>query len=208
MLAPRATHCSCGLFLLGTISRRACGYKQMKRLICTAALALVVSPAQAEMLLAEYGWDQPLPVTKPARYEFIVRESVTSSATVSLVADVAAFGTTAVNAATVAEFNDILAGVNGTQRLVYVSNAGQTPPRNNTAFDAIWNTISTRTFHRQAHIPRLGTGLFGYRITDMEHVITAQGQTVYFYGTVIPEPASCLLLLTGNVALIGTRFRR
>jgi hypothetical protein len=41
----------------------------------------------------------------------------------------------------------------------------------------------------------------------MEHAITAQGQTVYFYGTVIPEPAACLLLVVGGVTLTANRFR-
>ena len=181
----------------------------MKRLILTFALLFVVSPAQGEMLLAEFGWNQPLPVTTPARYEFIARQSLTVSPSASLVADVTAFGTTPVDAATVAEFNDMLAGSDGSQRVVYLSNAGQTPPRNNISFNAIWNTLEPPPgFHYDAHVPRLGSALFGYRITRMEHAITAQGQTVYFYGTVIPEPATCVLMLVGGVILIASRVRR
>jgi hypothetical protein len=185
------------------------GVHPMKRVLLVVALALVVSPAQAETLLAEFGWNSPLPVTTPARHEFIVRQSLTTSPSASLVTDLTAFGTTPVDAATVAQFNNMLAGSDDTQRVVYVSNGGQTPPRNDIAFNAIWSSLEPPPgFHYEAHVPRLGSALFGYQITRMEHSITAQGQTVFFYGAVIPEPASCLLAFMGGIMLSAKKFRR
>jgi hypothetical protein len=56
-----------------------------------------------------------------------------------------------------------------------------------------------------AYVPENGPGLYGYTLTRIDRTITAEAQTIYFYGEAIPEPATCMLMLFAASAHLCAR---
>ena len=169
------------------------------------ALELAAAPARAEMLLAEIGWEQPDPITLPASFLMRVVDPMSgnqASISTSLTSpDQTMAMTLEDQPSSMALFNQVLTSNNNTLRRAYISNDGQiiNPPFGHSPFDAIWGVDPDPNddYNPKAHVPQIGNGLFGYWITSVKQVVTPAGQTVYFYGTFIPEPSTALLMFFG-----------
>lgn len=195
-------------------------------IICTACL--VANPAAAEMILAEFGWDQPEPVSLPGEYRFRAGNSGLGlpcpESCAIWTADVSTFPyNDTADSDLLAKLNNNLTAINTGGPRVAFHNAGQNINAINPMltdsfpFSRVWidstNSDPDGT-HWDAYVPQLGVGLFGYTITRAERTITALGQTVAFYGETVdgtdpplPEPGSWFLLLVGCAHLVGRRRR-
>ena len=220
----------------------------MRWLLCSLLLVplLAATPARAETLLAEIGWNQPDPITLPASFvpsrPVRAPASITSSIytpeqleviTIDDYFEVRDFphnieGGVGISTSltspdqnevmtiiddpfSIARFNSVLAVSSSTLRRAYITNDGQiiNPPFGHSPFDAIWgqDTDPNDGYHPAAYVPRLGNGLQGYWLSSVKQVVTPAGQTVYFYGGLIPEPSTWLLMLLGGLH-VSTRSCR
>jgi hypothetical protein len=187
-------------------------------------LVFVAAPIQAEMLLAEIGWNQPEPITLPAVFSLRVVDAMTdnqASIGTQLTSPDQTMAMTLIDQnehpGTIAQFNLVLTRTPNTIRRAYITNDGQ--PINEfgfNSFDGIWfpDFDPDDGYHAMAHVepaidpPYTGLGLFGYWITSVEQVVTPAGQTVYFYGTFIPEPSAASLVSIGLIHFFSVRRRR
>jgi hypothetical protein len=186
-------------------------------------VALGTAPAQAEMLLAEIGWNQPDPITVPAFFDFTVVDPMPNyqaSITTGLTSPDQTMAMTLIDQndhpGSIALFNRVLAHTSNPGVRAYIANDGQiiAPPFGHGPFDAIWFPDSDPNdgFHAMAHVPptltpHFGLGLHGYWLTSVKQVVTPIGQTVYFYGIVIPEPSTGLLALLACMWHLNRRCR-
>jgi hypothetical protein len=184
-------------------------------------IGLTAIPAQAEMLLAEIGWNQPDPISFPATFNLTVVDPIPNnqaSITTALTSPDQTMAMTLEDQPSSMElFNRVLARLSNPGVRAYITNDGQiiAPPFGHAPFDAIWFPDSDPNdgFHAVAHVPPsidppfFGLGLFPYSITSVKQVVTPVGQTVYFYGGFIPEPSTALLWLIGLLHLSVRRRR-
>jgi hypothetical protein len=181
------------------------------------------TPANAGMLLAQVNWRQPDQITMPAVFSYnVYKDTPNPSPSVgigTLVTSFDEFPKTTVDEdpSSIALWNSIVADGERVIRRARISNDGQiiNPPFGHSPFDAIWfpDPDPNDSFNVKAYVPNLGgdtleSGLVGYWLSSVRHVVTPEGQTVYFYGTVIPEPSSALLLLLAGVMHVSVRRRR
>jgi hypothetical protein len=183
-------------------------------------LGLTAIPANAEMLLAEIGWNQPDPVTLPALFSLRVVDPMSGnevSIGSQLTSPDQTMAMTLIDQPdSILLFNRVLARTSNPGVRVYITNDGQiiAPPFGHGPFDAIWFPDSDPNdgFHAMAHVPptltpHFGLGLYGYLVTSVKQVVTPAEQTVFFNGIVIPEPASWLLALLACVWHVNKRCR-
>jgi hypothetical protein len=192
----------------------------MKRIVLFLSALLKCRSAQAEMLLAEIGWNQPDPITLPAFFDFTVVDPMPgnqASITTALTSPDQTMAMTVIDQpGSMVLFNRILAQTTNPGARVYIAIDGQiiAPPFGHAPFDAIWFPDSDPNdgFHAIAHVPptltpHFGLGLYGYLLTSVKQVVTPVGQTVFFNGIVIPEPSSWLIALLGCVWHVNRRCR-
>jgi hypothetical protein len=186
-------------------------------------IALGTAPAHAEMLLAEIGWNQPDPITVPAFFDFTVVDPMPNyqaSISTGLTSLDQTMAMTLIdqndNPGSIAQFNRVLTRTPNTIRRAYITNDGQ--PINQfgfNSFDGIWfpDFDPDDGYNAMAHVepaidpPYTGLGLFGYWITSVKQVVTPAGQTVYFYGSFIPEPSAASLAWIGLIHFFSVRRR-
>jgi hypothetical protein len=194
-------------------------YRQAHLLSPVAAILGVVifgSLAQAASLLAEFKWSQPFAVTLPGDYSVSARgfgfqqagwlETVTSFPHTSHAPPgvVAAFHVPMWSE--IADFqmwNDdrtvpgsVPCATCRLHRLI---------GSDSEEFAAL---AAEQGWQVSMYVPLLGSAFEGYQFTDIERIVTADAQTIRFYGVVLPEPASWLLV--AHISMLGLlgRLRR
>jgi hypothetical protein len=165
---------------------------------------LVPLPAQAgTILLAEFEWRQPEPITLPADYGFVVENIQHQPPAVWFaVVDQWPFNETA-SPALVERFNAITTNNPSNHRELRMHNDFQPINEfNRVPFDQIWGPVNEGGWRAEAFVPLVApqplySGLWGYIVTGLDRTITTEGQLVRVYGHPIPEPAAWLLVLFG-----------
>ena len=188
------------------------------------ALLLLASAARAEtMLLAEFKWSQPDPVTLPTEYivqapsptypawpSYEWRETVTSFPHTSTappeVLPILQQGFT---------YGPYVILWNSPQQSAYGVGGCATCKFDRLINNPEWaERVAADGWDVDLHVPQLGNALWGYDITEVERFVTADAQTIRLYGAAlpVPEPAAWLIVLCGFVhpstlALRSARLR-
>lgn len=194
------------------------------RVILFIGLVLAANSARAEMLLVEFGWTQPDPVTLPANYVVLV----SGGSGWHDAGPISQYPTTMqATPAIVNLWNERCA--RGSSCSVDFSNGGQQPfdpPGGSSNIDYIlggnnrlwadgWIDGAPVAGNGQwiaaTHVPQKGNGnqaLWGYEVTRIERIVTADSQFVRIYGINVPEPATWLLILFACAIHLSGRYLR
>jgi hypothetical protein len=199
---------------------------QIMRSIAFACVLFIATPAAAEMLLLEIGWENQ-PQQLPAAYTFSVsnpgggdswKEMVTSyphhsfapQATVDILNvqlgwrdwDVIGRHFPFIELAILQGMNEGSPVLQGPHRpalcqTCYFDTLVANVERNGRT-GAEWRAFNESVgWNVDLRVPLLGPGLQGYEVTRIERSVTPEAQTIRLYGFVVPEPASWLLVAVG-----------
>lgn len=198
------------LILTVAVSLMAFSKFAARTLLFVAALATATSVQAGTILLAEFEFSQPEPITPPADYSFTLNNNSLVDKVLFWPVTVDAFPLTELaSPEMVATFNALVTNSPNNIRRVSLVNDGQAINEfGSMPFDNIWfpDADPDDNWRAEAFVPhvpdpardpldRLYTGLWGYWIDEVERVITADSQLVRFRGHVIPEPATWLFVL-------------
>ena len=202
----------------------------MRRILMFLAALLVCNTAFAvDTLLLEITWRQPNPVTLPANYWFQAADERNGGQWVELVSSFDHHSWA--DDETVQDFNGPFAYTHTTAAPyapgISMRNGSQSPepfgcatcpfPRLVLKTDPVtgedWTQrVAEVGWETMLHVPYLGpAGLNGYALTDIERIVTPEGQTIRLYGTFVPEPGCFLLIAHLSMlflALARPRARR
>ena len=191
---------------------------------CLAAcgeLSRTATPAGATpILLAEFTWSQPDPVTLPDFYTIFTRR-FGDELTGGWSETITQYGSTWAPPVKVAAINVVMTLTTDRSIGITPYNGGQSPDLGYGCATCYvhrligdereeWLQLATeKGWAASLYVPVKLTHfspLWGYEFTDIERVVTPQAQTIRLYGISIPEPTAGLLLLLG-VVHVSTRFR-
>jgi hypothetical protein len=174
-----------------------------------ACVLFIATPAAAESLLLELGWENPEPVTLPARYTFAIGNLGGNGAVWH--EDISSLPDQSVASSQLVErFNQQLTGfewgpLDSLYPVVSLSVAIQAPELPRICTSCYWSRLvanlddSGKTgpewaafaesvgWNVNLEVPLLGQGLLGYEITSIEREVTAAEQTVRIFGQRNPD---------------------
>lgn len=175
-----------------------------------ALLLLPLTASAGTIPLATFSWSQPYEVTLPAPYKATIRMYDGDVSTAAWTETVTAFPHHSFAPANVVDaFNrEILSFPegqipfwNGGDGGAFASNGGLCGFCQLHFLIGVsreqWNEqVTASGWTATMFVPKLGPNLWGYYLTDIERLVTADAQKITFHGMPIPEPASWLLVLS------------